>query len=357
MRCSRRTWSGNGLARGVALAALITGLDAPVVAAQQPVPGAVVGEVVDSAGLPLGNAIVRLPTANARAQTDAAGRFAFARLAPGRYQIVGLSIGFLATLDTVTVRSGETTHVKFRLPVPPLHVDTLPPRVARGTRVDTVPGEAETLDRVARIARLPRLRPRPANRAQREVRIWVGGGIAIPMTLLRITDDGIHVRGEEILWLVQTLPDSGASPQWRAFMDSVPAWLRNTFHCGRLSTDTAHYAGAQPGYQNELAAVCRVQFAREPDWRALLAELERHHVWTLPDASELPVELTRRSVNEEVVTTDGVGVTVEAWNGTRYRAYTIGNPDQQPFPEYQDAAAILHLVITFQTTHSPDSRQ
>ena len=357
MRCSRRTWSGNGLARGVALAALITGLNAPVVAAQQPVPGAVVGEVVDSAGAPLRGSIVRLPTMGARAITDGAGRFSFERVTPARQEIVAILIGYLAAHDSIVVRSGETTRVQFRLTQPPLRVDTLPPRVVRGTRPDTAPSETETIDRVARVARLPRLRPQPANRAQRELRIWVGGGLGIPMQLLRITDDGKRVRGEEILWMLQTLPSMSADPQWRTFMDSVPRWLQNTFHCGRVWTDTTHYAGAQPGYEKKLAAACRVQFAREPDWRAVLAELDRHHVFTLPDASELPVVVTRRFVNEEVVSVDGVGVTVEAWNGTRYRAYTIGNPDQQPFAEYKDAAAILHLIVNFPTTHSPDSRQ
>ena len=356
MRSSRRMWSGNGLARGVARAALITGLSAPVGAAQRTVPGVLQGEVMDSAGLPLENAIVRLPATRARTHTDVAGRFIFDRLAPGRYEIVGISIGFLATQDSVVVRSGETTHVRFRFAVPPLHVDTLPPRIVRGTRPDTTLDDAETIDRVARVARLPALRPRPATRAPRELRIWVGGGLGIPMRLLRITDDGTRVRGEQILWLMQTIPDRSDAPRWRAFLDSVPTWLRDTFRCGPLSADTTHHAVAQSGDQNELVAACRVQFAREPDWRAVLAELERRHIWNLPDASELPVVVMRRQVNEEVITTDGVGVTVETWNGSRYRAYTIGNPDRQPFPEYRDAAAILHLVVAFPTTHSPDSR-
>jgi hypothetical protein len=333
------------------------GLSAPVGAAQRTVPGALQGEVLDSAGLPLENAIVRLPATSARAHTDAAGRFTFERLEPGRYEIVGVSIGFLATQDSVVVRSGETTRVRFRFAVPPLHVDTLPPRIVRGTRPDTAPDDAETIDRVARVARLSALRPQPVNRAQRELRIWVGGGLGIPMRLLRITDDGTRVRGEQILWLMQTIPERSDASRWRAFLDSVPAWLHDTFHCGPLSADTTHHAESQSGDQNELVAACRVQFARAPDWRAVLAELERHHIWNLPDASELPVVVTRRQVNEEVITADGVGVTVETWNGTRYRAYTIGNPDRQPFPEYHDAASILHLVVAFPTTHSPDSRQ
>jgi len=349
--------SDSGLARGVALAALIVGLGVRVAAAQQPAPGALHGEVVDSAGHPLRGSIVRVSTMGARVITNAAGQFAFDGVTPGRYEIVGLSIGFLAAQDTVVVRSGETTHVRFRMTQPPLRVDTLPPRLARGTHNDAEPAESETIDRVAHVARLPRLRPQAINRAQRELRIWVGGGLGIPMRLLRITDDGTRVRGDEILWLEQTLPARSVDPTWRAFMDSIPAWLHHTFHCGSVATDTVHYPDAQIGYQDELVAACRVQFAREPDWRAVLVELERHHVWTLPDASELPVQVTRRQVNEEVITFDGVGVTVEAWNGTRYRAYTIGNPNHQPFPEYQDASAILRLVVTFQTTHSPDQRK
>jgi len=352
MRSSHRMWSGNGLARGVALAALIAGLTPRLVAAQQFVPGSVRGDVVDTAGDPLQGAKVRLSVIGATAQSDARGHFAIASVQPGRYELVASMIGRLPVGDTVVVRPGETTWVRLVMRQPPVHVETLPPRIARGMRPDTVPEGSETIDRVARVARLPRLRPQPANRAQRELRIWVGGGLGIPMRLLRITDDGTRVHGEQILWLVQTIPDRNVDPGWRAFIDSVPAWLRTTFHCGPVSTDTTHTR-----YQDELVAVCRMQFRREPDWRAALAELERHDVWNLPDASELPQVVTRREGYEGVVVLHGMGVTVEAWNGTRYRAYTIGNPDRQPFPEYRDAMAILRLAIAFPATYSPDSRQ
>lgn len=357
MRCSRRTWSDSGLARGVALATLITGLAAPVSAAQQVVPGVLQGDVVDTAGGALQGARVGLPEFSATSRSDARGHFAIASVPPGKHELVASMIGRLPVGDTVVVRSGETTWVKLVMRQPPIRIETLPPRIARGTRRDTVPTGAETIDRVARVARLPVLRPRPANASQRELRIWVAGGRGIPMQLLRITDDGTRVHGEEILWLVQTMPERRVSPQWRAFLDSVPTWLRESFHCWPVSADTTHHADAQPGYQDELVAACRVQFTREPDWRDILAQLERHDVWNLPDASELPQVVERREGEEDLVTLDGVGVTVETWNGTRYRAYTIGNPDQQPFPEYRDAWAILRLVVTFPTTHSPESRQ
>jgi hypothetical protein len=348
-------WSDSGFGRRVALAALISGVAARIAAAQQAAPGSVRGDVVDTAGSPLQSSIVRLSAMGARTLSDARGHFAIERVPPGRYELVATLIGMLPVGDTVIVRSGETTWVKMVLRQPPIRVETLPPRVARGTRPDSVPEDVETIDRVARVARLPALRPRPANPSQRELRIWVGGGVGIPMQLLRIIDDGGRIRGEEIMWLVQTIPDSSVDPRWRAFIDSVPRWLRREFQCGPVATDTTHYEGARPGSQDELVAACRVQFPREPDWQAVLTELERHHVWTLPDASELS-HVVRRRVGEEVVTVDGVGVTVEGWNGTRYRAYTVGNPDQQPMPEFQDAWAILRLVITFRTGRSSDTR-
>jgi hypothetical protein len=355
MRSSRRMWSSSRLGLGVALAALISAVSPRIVAAQQPAPGAVRGDVVDTAGHPLQSARVGLPAIGALTRSDARGQFSITHVTPGRYELVASLIGRLPVGDTVVVRSGETTWVKLVLKEPPIRVETLPPRFARGTRPDTAPAETETIDHVARVARLPRLRLQPVNPSQRELRIWVGGGLGIPMVLLRVTDDGRRVRGEEIFWLKGTVPDRNTDPRWRAFMDSVPLWLRRDFQCGPVATDTTHYAGAQPGYQDQLVAACRVQFDREPDWRAVLAELERHHVWSLPDASELPHVVQRRA-GEEVVSLDGVGVTVEGWNGRRYRAYTIGNPDEQPMPEFQDAWAILRLVITFRTSRSSATR-
>ncbi|MBW8770982.1 MAG: carboxypeptidase regulatory-like domain-containing protein [Gemmatimonadetes bacterium] len=336
----------------MALAALTTGFAAPVAAAQHAASGVLRGDVTDTAGVALQGARVGLPGIGLATRSDARGHFAIANVHPGRYELVASMIGRMPVGDSIVVRSGETTWVKLVMRQPPVRVETLPPRVARGTRPDTAPAGAETIDRIARVARLPALRPRPADTSQRELRIWLAGGRGIPMQLLRITNDGGQVRGEVILWLVQTIPDRKVDPEWRAFIDSVPTWLRDTFHCGRVSTDTTRSRD-----RDELVAVCRVQFGREPDWRAALVELERHHVWNLPDASELPVEVTRREGDEDVVILDGVGVTVETWNGTRYRAYTIGNPDRQPFPEYRDAWAILRLVVAFPATHSAAARQ
>lgn len=308
----------------------------------QSAPGAIRGLVTDSAGMPMTSVTVRISGTETHQISNGKGEFLFNRVAPGRYWLRASLIGARPATDSVIVRAGDTTHVRFMLKQIPFVVETLPPRYARGALPDTAPSEKETLDRVARVGKIPLLRARPPTRGRREIRFWLGGGIAIPETLIRLTIDGTRVRGEVIRYLGETLPDRDANPSWRAFMDSVPDWLRRDFGCPDVATDTLHYPGAQTGYQQELVAVCTARYPREPDWPALLQELEMHHVWTLPDDTELPTLAN-------IVSTDGSGVTVEAWDGRRYHSYTFGDTNLIPAPEARDADAIQKTLIAFLT--------
>jgi hypothetical protein len=308
----------------------------------QPRQGVIRGIVTDSAGMPMTAVTLRISGTEIHQVSNAKGEFLFDRVAPGRYLLRASLIGAHPAGDSVVVRAGDTTHIRFVLQQIPFVAETLPPRWARGARPDTAPSEKETLDLVARVGKLPLLRARPPAGGRREIRFWLGGGIAIPETLIRLTLDGTLVRGEVIRYLEQTLPDRDANPSWRAFMDSVPDWLHRDFGCGDVATDTLHYPGAQAGYQKQLAAVCTVRYPHEPDWRALLQELEGYHVWTLPDESELP-----RLAN--VVSTDGGGVTVEAWDGQRYHSYSFGDTNLIPAPEAHEAEAIQKALIAFLT--------
>ena len=125
-------------------------------------------------------------------------------------------------------------------------------------------------------------------------------------------------------------------------MDSIPDWLRRDFGCGDIATDTLRYPGAQAGYQNQLTAVCTARYPHEPDWRALLRELEAYHVWTLPDETELPSLAN-------IVSVDGGGITVEAWDGRRYHSYSFGDTNLIPAPEAHEAEAIQKALIAFLT--------
>ena len=301
--------------------------------------GTITGVVVDTAARRLSGATIRISGTDSRRLSDRDGVFTFERLRPGTYRIVALRLGAMIVSDSVVVRAGDTTRVRFTLREVPFTPETIPPKFARGTRPDSAPHETETLDLIARVGRFPVLRANPPKRG-RELRLWRGGGIAIPYTLVRIAIDGERVDGEVIRYLTQTLPDRDVNPSWRAFMDSVPAWLHSAFACGHVLTDTLHFPGAQRGYQNKLVAVCTSRYRHDPGWRELLRELEAHHVWTLPDASELP------SIGN-IVSLDGNGLTVEAWDGRRYRSYGYGSTEWIPAPEAKDGGEIQRILLAF----------
>jgi hypothetical protein len=332
------------IVRTLSLAACIASAPVAVVSAQAET-GVVSGVVTDSAGTAIQGATIRVTdTGEQRRVTDTEGRFAFERVSAGTHAVRATMVGSPPVTDAIVVRVNDTVNVTFMLHRLTPRLETLPPRVPPGARADTAPGETETIDHVARVAGLPRLRAQWARAEVRELRFWIGGGMAIPMQLLRITETKGQVRGELIQWVQQVLPDSTADRRWRAFMDSLPHWLRREFRCFPLVADTVRYEGAQPGYQRELTAACRTRFVREPDWSGLLREFESHHVWTLPDASEVP-QIRYGVPGDKIITVDGVGITVEAWDGRRYHTYTYGNPAQQAGAEYRDTEAMLMRIV------------
>jgi hypothetical protein len=85
------------------------------VAAQCPVP-VVAGQVTDSAGTPITNALVVVAGTKHAVYTDHAGRYQFDSL-PGH--TVSLRVGFIGygaqVRDSVPVAPGRTTKVNFRL--------------------------------------------------------------------------------------------------------------------------------------------------------------------------------------------------------------------------------------------------
>ena len=173
--------------------------------AQEPA-GTISGVVVDAGSRRLSGATVRISGTDTRRMSDANGAFTFDRLRPGSYRLTATMVGANPVADSLVVRSGDTTRVRFTLRVAPFKPDTLPPKVARGTRPDTTPQDAETLDLIARVGRLPILRANPPAHGSRELRFWIGGGIGIPYTLIRLTIDGTAVDGQVIRYLEQPIP-------------------------------------------------------------------------------------------------------------------------------------------------------
>lgn len=108
----------------------VAGLSAAVIgfavlpAQAQRAPGSVVGVVMDTAGHPLHYAEVIVRGTNLVARTGGDGSYAFPAVAEGLYTLRARLIGFLqAEVDTVRVKSGDTTRVDFRLRQPTGDID------------------------------------------------------------------------------------------------------------------------------------------------------------------------------------------------------------------------------------------
>ena len=103
-------------------------------------------------------------------------------------------------------------------------------------------------------------------------------------------------------------------------------------HCARATVDTLREVSSPIERPRSILVACRKEFARRPNWAAVLRELEAHHVWTLPDDSELPPP--------SLILNDGTLMEIEAWDGRRYRSYGYSNPGIILAPESEDAGAI-----------------
>ena len=344
MRCSRTEPASRSRRWSAALALIASGVAFSAAGAQQG-KGSIRGVVTDTAGRPMVTATVAIHgTDRWRQLTNGRGEFTLDSVPAGRHVVRLSLIGAYPQLDTVDVEAGRSIERRYAMRMMPLAPpETLPPRYARGARPDTAPDEAELLDGAARMAGLPLLRQQRAGSRHRELRLWYGGGIAIPYSLIRITIDGDRVQGEVHRWLEDVITPRHDDPRWKAFIDSVPTWLQSKFGCGPVATDTLRYG------DDLLVAVCESRFRQEPDWRGLLRELEAHRVWTLPDESELPTLAN-------IINIDGGGVTVEAWNGTRYHTYEIGGVSPVVGPEAREGEAIQRILIAFLNRTHADLR-
>jgi hypothetical protein len=330
MRCSRRMWNDRTVGRGIRVALILWSVLSRIVTAQDS--GVIYGSVTDSSGVPLTGVTVRLSGKADRRSTDNYGRFRIEHVAPGQQRIHATLIGFLPMMQELEVRSGESRQVRLSLQRLVLSQTPGPPRMARGTHVDTAPMFAEKIDEVSQAAGLTRLRPTPTGAPRRELRIWVMPGWGRSY-VFRIVHEGRSVTGEVIFWVEQPLFEDDRVPGWRRYLDSLPVTMPREDRCGRISVDTLP-AIARLARPRSLLVACRRQFVRRPDWSAVMRELDMHHVWTLPDEEELP--------QPSLILNDGTLMIVEVWDGQHYRSYTHANPGIILAPESEDAWAIMY---------------
>lgn len=183
----------------------------------------------------------------------------------------------------------------------------------------TKPVFAEEFDTIVQTARLTPLRSTSLDPGQREIRVWIGGGIGYPQNLYRIVDRGAgRVTGSLIFhWPADSAETAEGEIPGQTFNDVIVYHQRGRCVNFRRSNEVG---------------VCEARFVQQPSWESVLRNAEKVGLWTLPDPASLP--------KDDMLFFDGWGISVELRDGPTYRAYSYGNPDSRKWPEAKLATKI-----------------
>lgn len=217
-------------------------------------------------------------------------------------------------MNLITVRALAVTAILTAHPLGAQHTGSVPRPATRADYLD------DWHRHVVRAAGLTPLDEARLPRGDREIRIWIDGGMVAPSWLYRFTSSHGRVSGE-IIWYWNEQPAPAIQ------MDSsVRAML------GEACAGFAH---------RDDASTCRAQFVRRPPWRVIVDSLDALGVWTIPDAPPPP---------PNIVTTDGWGAIVELRDGDAYRTYAYDNPGV-----HSNVPSAAHVAEIVRTVRSLDS--
>ena len=188
---------------------------------------------------------------------------------------------------------------------------------------------------VAALAKLPGLRLARLPSGQREIRVWFAMSTGAPDLLLRVatTTDKRRATGQLFAWWV--LPsgdgDRRLAGERRDQNDRQRDSLTAQWSCASIDNAGGNEA-------------CRLVLRQEPDWKAVLAQLDSLRAWSLPDQDSVSKvdSLVRDAVERRP--SENMMVTVEALDGAVYRTYSYTNPRTMPADEARRAAAIVTMI-------------
>lgn len=240
------------------------------------------GRVVDDEGRGAPAVSVQIESMLVSTQTDSLGQYSLVVPEPTgkRVKLHLIRMGLLRIEDTVTL-SGPTIHRDYAMRRP-IYTMTATEVLALDGNIDDAAG-------------LTHLATGPHRKGEREIRIRIFGGIAIPYQMYRFVDRSGAPGGEYIRYYRARNRDDEFRPG-TAF-DSA---MRTS--CKRMTYGPVF--------------TCRGRFAREPNWRQLWKSLDSLDVWTIPDEGSLG--------KPRNLVFDGDWITAELWDGHSYETWSYG---------------------------------
>lgn len=197
---------------------------------------------------------------------------------------------------------------------------------------DTIPAYDDSVDQTAAEFGLAPLRRMPSFAAgHREVRVWMGFGMAAPEEFVRIEQRGARVTGMFAFHWRRRLTAADSASDLEAEDDPGRISDRELWESLRESV------GCGPRQQTRTLEYCLAEPAPTQSWAGLLRALDRLGAADLPDESWLdqPTPLGY----------DGWSIVVEVRDARRYRTYSYWCPSAtSPHAAVRAAAAIADSV-------------
>jgi len=235
-------------------------------------------------GAPVEGATVSL-CGSATTATDADGQYALSLPAEqlrGQFDTLTVRlIGYAPVSRQVTLSPGAIKN-DFALVLKPIELTLTPIKPAPA--IDWM----RSLSGVSRSSGWPNLETGPHEKGLQEIRVWPNVGTVMPQTAYQLTRRGKKSTGEIVRYERRT--DSATLRSLHSFVDSS---------CTKVIVDSVY--------------VCHLREHATIDWSRTWDSLKALHVWTIPD--EADTDLTEPIMN------DGADITVELWDGKRYRVW------------------------------------
>lgn len=263
------------------------------------------GRVVDSAGAPIPGASIRIEGLDAGGGSESDGTYSFG-VSPAtgqRAKILVHQFEYAPISDSITL-SGTVIRRDF----------VMREFVYSATAAQVLSSQRE----VAHAVGLGDLATAPRHSGEREIRIWMFGGMTTPDNLIRLVSRSGAVMGEHIRYWKGR--DGWLSA---AKSDSEAKFLRRI--CGDIRL-------------GEVSS-CRARYRKGTKWARLFAAMDSADIWHIPDEGPRRKHMT--------LVFDGESMVAETWDGRSYNAWSYNQGVKDDAPAQARVSSISSLLRKF----------